>query len=113
MVDQTNPTEQFHPYQPATSTPVSERSSSGLGGMLRKVGIGDDVIDRFSGMFSGTNMRGGIDKMKSNLSDVNLKGSVTKARDYARTNPGKVLGGLAIAVIGAGLIAKRSRSFSR
>lgn len=106
MVDQTDPNSQFHPYQPATEIPVSERPKSGLSGLLRKIGIGDDVIDKFKSSVSGVNM----DSVKSSLNNMDVKGSVNKARDYARSNPGKVLGGLALAVIGAGLMAQRSRS---
>jgi MYXO-CTERM domain-containing protein len=40
---------------------------------------------------------------------MDVSGSVTKARDYARNNPSKVLGGLAMAVIGAGLLSRRRR----
>src|SRR5512140_796573 len=105
MVDQTNPNDQFHPYQPATETPVSERPQSGISGMLRKVGIGDDVIDRVKSSVSGVNM----DSLKSRWNGMDVNGSVNKARDYARSNPGKVLGGLAAAVIAAGLLARRSR----
>lgn len=33
MVDNVNPTSQFHPYQPMDDTPQSERSESGLAGL--------------------------------------------------------------------------------
>ena len=33
MVDNTNPNSQFHPYQPMTDTPASERQTSGLGSL--------------------------------------------------------------------------------
>lgn len=33
MVDNLNPTNQFHPYQPMNETPVAERERSGLGSM--------------------------------------------------------------------------------
>ena len=39
---------------------------------------------------------------------VDMRGSVNKARDVARNNPGIALGGLALAAIGAGLL-RRSR----
>ena len=40
MVDTTNPTSQFHPYQPQDAIPVSERQKSGgLGGILGSLGI--------------------------------------------------------------------------
>ena len=86
MVDNVNPTNQFHPYQPERSTPNAERAPSGLGGMLEKFGLG-----------------GVGDSMKN----MNMGDNLGKAREYARANPGKVLGGLAAAVIGAGLLRKR------
>lgn len=79
MVDNLNPTNQFHPYQPPTDTPVAERQPTGLGGMLSKAGLGN----------------------------VDLNGSLNKVRDYARSNPGMVLGGLAAAAIGLGMMRGR------
>ena len=65
MVDNVNPTNQFHPYQPPTDTPVAERQASGLSSSLNKV------------------------------------------RDYAKSNPGMVLGGIAAAAIGLGMMRGR------
>ena len=78
MVDILNPTSQFHPYQPMDDVPQSERSESGLGGMVKK------------------------------LRSADVNESLGKLRSYARANPGKVLGGLAALVIGLGLLRKRS-----
>ena len=69
MIDNVNPSSQFHPYQPVNDTPASERRQGGL-------------------------------------SDT-LNGSLNKVRDYARSNPGVILGGLAALAIGAGLMRKR------
>ena len=88
MVDNTNPTNQFHPYQPPDSTPVAERHGSGFGDLLKKIGLDTG-------------------KLPTSLQNTDLKGSVNKARDYAAANPGKVLGGLAALVIGAGLMRQR------
>jgi hypothetical protein len=78
MVDNMNPSNQFHPYQPETSTPAIEKTPAGLSSILQRFG-----------------------------QNVDVKGSVEKARGYARANPGMVLGGLAAAVIGAGLMRSR------
>jgi len=87
MVDNVNPTSQFHPYRPETSTPQTEASpSTGLGGLLGRLG----------GSMKNTDLRGG------------LNSGLTKARSAANANPGMVLGGLAALVIGAGLMRKRS-----
>jgi len=76
MIDNTNPINQFHPYQPVTDVPASERPASGLRGMLNK----------------------------ARSFDVN--GSVNRARDWGRQNPGALLGGIAGAAIALGLMRK-------
>ena len=81
MVDNLNPTNQFHPYQPPTDTPVAERPASGFGSILEQAG----------------------------LKNVDVNGSLNKARDYARANPALVLGGLAAAAIGLGMLRGRGR----
>ena len=86
MVDEKIPTTQFHSYQKPDATPYSEQETpTGFRGMLQKTGL---------------NTTG---------SNVNLKAGVDKFRTYANANPGKVLGGLAALVIGAGLLSKRSK----
>jgi LPXTG-motif cell wall-anchored protein len=92
MVDSVNPTTQFHPYQPQDATPHSERpSTSGLGGILSKLGIDQSKIGALGG----------------NLRNVDVRGQLGKARGMAQKNPSLVLGGLAALVIGAGLMRKR------
>jgi hypothetical protein len=94
MVDNTNPTSQFHPYQPETSTPQADvpvGSTTGLGGMLGKLGLNRSALDAITGSMSNANMRGGLNK----------------ARGMAQNNGGLVLGGLAALAIGAGLLRKR------
>ena len=93
MVDNVNPTSQFHPYQPQDATPHSERTvQGGLGGILSKLGIDQSKIGAMGG----------------NLKNVNVRGQLDRARGMAQKNPGMVLGGLAALVIGAGLMRKRS-----
>lgn len=90
MVDNVNPTSQFHPYQPQTATPQSERvARTGLGGLLSRLGIDQSKIGAMT-------------------NNVNVRDSITKARGMAQSNGGLVLGGLAALVIGAGLMRKRS-----
>jgi hypothetical protein len=93
MVDNVNPTTQFHPYQPVDVEPQSANptsSMSGLGGILNKLGLNTDKV---GSMMKNTNMRSTVDSMRSK---VNSK------------NSGMVLGGLAALVIGAGLLRGRS-----
>jgi hypothetical protein len=97
MVDTTNPTSQFHPYRRETSTPATDATTtSGLGGLLGKLGIDSSKIGALGGSLRNTDLRGG------------LNSGLTKARTAANANPGMVLGGLAALAIGAGLLRKRS-----
>ena len=88
MVDNTNPTNQFHPYQPTDAVPHSERPKGGLSSILERVGIDSSRL--------------------GSASNVNVRNSVEKARGYAQRNPGKVLGGLSALVIGLGMLRGRS-----
>lgn len=92
MVDNMNPTSQFHPYQPQDATPQTGRSpASGLGGILGKLGISQSKIDALG----------------ANLKNVDVRGQLGKARSMAQNNPRLVLGGLAALAIGAGLMRRR------
>jgi len=89
MVDNVNPTSQFHPYQPQDAVPQAEKPvTTGLGGMLGKLGIDPSKLDALGGSMKNMDLQ--------------------KARTAARNNGGLVLGGLAALVIGAGLMRKRS-----
>jgi LPXTG-motif cell wall-anchored protein len=94
MVDNVNPTSQFHPYQPETSVPASEKvaSSTGLGSILSRFGIDSNTI--------GT--------LGNSMKNVDVKGQLNRARGVAQNNSGLVLGGLAALAIGAGLMRRRS-----
>jgi hypothetical protein len=65
---------------------MGQPESGGLGSTLKKFGLGENSIG-----------------------NMNVQDAAAKAREYARSNPGKVLGGLSALVIGAGLLAKRGR----
>ena len=49
MVDNTNPTNQFHPYQPSTAVPHSETPTGGLSSMLNRVGLNNQSINNARG----------------------------------------------------------------
>ena len=88
MVDNVNPTSQFHPYQPQDAVPVADRPmKGGLGGILSSLGID----------------RSKIGALGSSMKNIDL----TKARTMARNNGGLVLGGLAALAIGAGMLRSR------
>ena len=48
MVDNLNPSNQFHPYQPQTATPHSEKVPSRLGGLLNKANARQS-LEKFRG----------------------------------------------------------------
>lgn len=79
MTDDTSPTTQFHPYQKPADVPVAERQPSGMGRIGRKVG----------------------------LDPLRMRASLERGRAWARRHPGRLLGGMALAVIGAGLLRGR------
>ncbi len=91
MVDNMDPTSQFHPYQKETSVPVAERPATGFNALMEKVGI------------DPTSVRSIGDQMRS----IDVNGALGKARSYAKANPAKVLGGLAALAIGLGLMRGR------
>ena len=91
MVDNTNPNTQFHPYIPADATPqtgqpANASTTTGLGGMLGKLGIDSSKLGTLG------------------------SGSLGKVRSVARNNGSLVLGGLAALAIGAALMRRRSMS---
>ena len=96
MVDNTNPTSQFHPYNPMNDTPqtgsLPSSTSGGLGGILGKLGIDPSKFGGLGGALNNPNLRGGLNNVRAK----------------AQANPGLVLGGLAALAIGAGLMRKRS-----
>jgi hypothetical protein len=82
MVDDINPTTQFHPYRAPDATPqTGEPLNSGRGGLSAKLG---------------------------GLGNLDLSGGLTRVRGFAGGNGGLVLGGLAVLAIGFGLWRRRS-----
>jgi hypothetical protein len=79
MTDTTSPTTQFHPYQPPDATPVAERPANLFGRNLSRLGV----------------------------DPAKMRSATERGRAYAKRHPGRVLGGMALAVIGAGLLRGR------
>lgn len=50
MVDNFNPTNQFHPYQPTDAIPHREVRSGGLGSMMEKFGLSRGSLERARGV---------------------------------------------------------------
>jgi hypothetical protein len=82
MVDNVNPTSQFHPYVPQDATPQTGKVSSGMSGSL------GEILSKFNAGSAGQQLK--------------------NVRGMAQNNGGLVLGGLAALAIGAGLMRKRS-----
>ena len=65
MVDNVNPTSQFHPYRPETSTPAADSVNStmntGLGGLLGALGVVDRVVA--DGVLHQTRERGRLEQL--------------------------------------------------
>ena len=99
MVDNVNPTSQFHPYRAVNDTPQADPrdlgttpSPTGLGGILSKLGLDQGKLGGLGGALRNTDLRGGLNNVRAK----------------AQQNPSLVLGGLAALAIGAGLMRKRS-----
>jgi len=77
----------------------SQNETAGFEALLAKIGINDQTMTKVREALSGIDLD---EQLK------NVKGYVTessgKAKDYAKENPAKVLGGLAALVIGAGVL---------
>lgn len=91
MLDLQNPTSQFHSYQPPDAIPHGPGIRGGWR-FLKKVGFEDSEIE----------------SLRLRMESLDVEGSWNRARDYARQNPGKVLGGVAVLLLGAGLLVRRA-----
>jgi len=60
MVDQTNPINQFHPYQAPTATPASQRPSSGLDARLERFGVRSGDFRSMRDAFRNVDLTGSI-----------------------------------------------------
>ena len=74
--------------------------SSGIVSILEKFGVSETQLNTVRETLKNVNIDQSLDKAKETVTD-----SITKAREYAKKNPGAVVAGLAVLVIGAGLIA--------
>ena len=76
MVDNVSPISNFHPYQPVSDVPATEKPPEGWRGLLQKV------------------------------RSIDARGSIGRVREWAKENPALLLGGLAALAIGVGLVRK-------
>ena len=72
--------------------------------MLEKIGVSQSQIDSVRSSLEDANVDEALEKARTYVND-----QLSKAREYAKSNPGVVLGGLAGLVIGAGLLTAAMR----
>ena len=81
----------------AASGDVSE---GGLFEALERFGLSSDRVERLRGAINEMDVRDSVDKAQEYLAE-----QIENARDYARDNPKKVIGGAAGVLVGASLLA--------
>jgi hypothetical protein len=74
--------------------------SAGIVTLLEKFGVNESQISSVRESLEKANVDQALDKAREQVNDA-----VGKARTYAKQNPGAVLAGIAVLVVGAGLIA--------
>lgn len=81
-----------------------EESEGGLFEALERFGLSSDRVERLRDAIDDMDVRESIDKAQEYLSE-----QIENARDYARDNKGKVIGGAAGVLVGASLLAMALR----
>ena len=79
-------------------------SEGGLFEALERFGLSSDRVERLRDAINDMDVRESIDKAQEYLSE-----QIEGARDYARDNKGKVIGGAAGVLVGASLLAMALR----
>lgn len=73
--------------------------AGGIAEMLEKLGLNEDQLKAVRDSIEGLNVEESLEKARTYVND-----SLNKAREYAKQNPGVVIGGLSALVIAAGLL---------
>jgi hypothetical protein len=84
-----------------------EESEGGLFEALERFGLSSDRVERLRDAINDMDVREAVDKAQEYLSE-----QIENARDYARDNKGKVIGGAAGVLVGASLLAMALRRAS-
>lgn len=84
-----------------------EESEGGLFEALERFGLSSDRVERLRDAINDMDVRESVDKAQEYLSE-----QIENARDYARDNKGKVIGGAAGVLVGASLLAMALRRAS-
>lgn len=74
--------------------------SSNVVSMLEKFGVGETQLNAVREALKNANVEQSLEKAREQVNEA-----VTNARTFAKKNPGAVMAGIAVVVIGAGLIA--------
>ena len=82
-------------------------SEGGLFEALERFGLGSERVERLRAAIDEMDVRESVDKAQEYLSE-----QIENARDYARENPKKVIGGAAGVLVGASLLAMALRRAS-
>ena len=75
-------------------------SEGGLFEALERFGLSSTRVERLRGAIDKMDVRESVDRAQEYLSE-----QIENAREYARENPGKVIGGAAGVLVGASLLA--------
>lgn len=73
--------------------------AGGIAEMLEKMGLNEQQLKTVRDSIEGMNVEESLEKARTYVND-----SLNKAREYAKQNPGVVIGGLSALVIAAGLL---------
>ena len=79
-------------------------SEGGLFEALERFGLSSERVERLRDSIQEMDVRESVDKAQEYLAE-----QIENARDYARENPGKVIGGAAGVLVGASLLAMALR----
>ena|SRR5512142_1604917 len=77
-----------------------EATEGALFEALERFGLNSDRVKKLRGSLDKMDVRESVDKAQDYLAE-----QIENARDYARQNPGKVIGGAAGVLVGASLLA--------
>lgn len=79
---------------------AAAQSEGALFEALERFGLSSDRVKKLRGSLDKMDVRESVDKAQDYLAE-----QIENARDYARENPGKVIGGAAGVLVGASLLA--------
>ncbi len=74
-------------------------ANHGIEQFLGKLGVNDDMINNLRTQFQNVDI-----EQYLNTAREYLQGGGTKAKEFAKENPGKVAAGVAVLAVGAGLL---------